>query len=136
MSLPTKEAAALAHQFVTQELDAPAFFEKLAMEGFAPRNAAEAQQLLEMGVRLADMEARGLYKSAAATAAETGNPLLSGILTKLDKYAAAYTPPAARDDMILSAMTKLAGENEIVRNAALIFAHVANGGQLAETTAA
>jgi len=126
--LPTKEQANQAQAFMVNQIDIPAFFEKLAANGLEPQNDAEARQLLELGAVLAQAEANGQVKRAS----DEGNPFLSHVLTELRQQ----TPAAAVDDIVKQGADRLVAESELAKTAALIYAHAQSGGELANDESA
>jgi hypothetical protein len=84
--LPTLEQAQQASAFMVDQIHVPAFFEKLAANGIAPRTQVEAQQLLQLGAVLADREQKTVDK-----AANDGNPFLAKVLEKLGEAETLHT---------------------------------------------
>jgi hypothetical protein len=121
--LPTQSQAAQAQAFMIQRVHVPAFFEKLAANGIEPPNEVVAEQLLQLGAVMAEADAAGHFKQAAA---DQGNPLLSYMLDRLQPQAA---PDVAT--YVKQSADKLAATSELARNAAVIYAHAALGGELA-----
>lgn len=130
VTLPTEEQAKEACAFMAAEVYAPAFFEKLATHGIAPRNRAEAEQLLQLAALLDRAESQGQYKSAADVAQEQENPFLSSVLARFEA-----TTPQDDDDAIKEAALQAVQSDEVVKAAALVFNHVMAGGALAESEA-
>jgi hypothetical protein len=122
-NLPTKEQSDQAAAFMLEKIHVPAFFEKLAAQGIQPRTDAERQQLLQMGAVLAEAEASGSVKNAA----DEGNPFLANILNKF----APAAPAQHTDAYVKHSADELVNANEVAKNAALIYAHAASGGELA-----
>lgn len=111
-----------AHEFLSEQIDVPAFFEKLAASGVQPRTEKEASQLYELGTILAQREAEEQQKQASA--GESGNPFLD--------YALSRIAPQGQDQWKTDAYVKQAADNavknsDLCKTAALVFAHsVAN----------
>ena len=131
--LPTKDQAEQAYAYQAKEVHTPAFFQKLASHGIRPRTHAESAQLLEMGAVLAQKEEAGQYKTAANAIDETENPFLTHALNELT--GGPQLSPNALDSQIFKSAAELVTDNPVARNAALIFGHLANGGQLAPAAA-
>lgn len=128
--LPTKEQATQAYSYMLDEIHAPAFFEKLAANGLEPRNEAEAKQLLQLGAILGQQETTTAEKTA-----KDGNPFLSHVLDKLDP-AGNHSGPVQYDARIKQGSDELIRTSDTAKTAALIYAHAANGGELAPDTPA
>jgi len=118
--LPTQEQAQQAHSYMVDQIHVPAFFEKLAANGLEPRNEAEAQQLLQLGAILGHAEAEGRVKQA-----QDGNPFLTHVLGEFDQ-------PGSVDvnALVKKSADELIGSSELAKTAALVYAHVATGGEL------
>lgn len=121
--LPTKVQAEQAQSFMVDQIHVPAFFEKLATNGLRPRNEAEAQQLLQLGAVLAHAKANGQIKSAQ----DEGNPFLAHVLGRCKSQ---QEPDL--DATIKQSADQFISENELAKTAALVYAHTASGGELAE----
>jgi len=106
-----EKEAAEACNFMASQVFAPAFFEKLSSHGIAPRNEAEALQLVELGVTLGALEAEGQYKSAAQVSNETANPFLAQLIGGLRP--ATYSVEAS----LKQAASKLAADPAIAQAA-------------------
>ena len=117
--LPTQKQAQEAVQFMAEQVYGPAFFEKLAAHGVRPNNTAEARQLLTLGATLEQAEASGLYK----TAAEAENPFLAHVTDRLSGALSQHQ--AAPNQQAQS----LVHQDPLMKAAALIYAHVAAGGE-------
>lgn len=133
--LPTNEQAQEAAVFMAQEIHAPAFFEKLSAYGLQPNTEAEAAQLLQLGATLQTAEHEGNYKTAAATANETGNPFLDYALqsapgNNTQQKQAADT--VAHDEQLAATAAAVAQSNPIAKQAALTYAHLVAGGEMQE----
>ena len=132
--LPTNEQAQESAVFMAQEIHAPAFFEKLSAYGLQPNTEAEAAQLLQLGAVLQTAEQEGTYKTAAAIANETGNPFLDYALQNapggsVQKQASA----SSSDEQQAAAAAAVAQTNPIAKQAALTYAHMLAGGEIAES---
>jgi len=133
--LPTNEQAQEAAVFMAQEIHAPAFFEKLSAYGLQPNTEAEAAQLLQLGATLQTAEHEGNYKTAAETANETGNPFLDYALqsatgNNTPQKQAADT--SDQDAQLAATAAAVAQTNPIAKQAALTYAHMVAGGEIAE----
>lgn len=122
--IPTQEQAAQAQSFMIDQIHVPAFLEKLAANGIQPRNNGEVKQLLQLGAVLAQAEANGQIKSAE----ERGNPFLSHCLTRL----APKAPKVDMDTAIKMSADQLVANSQLAKTAALIYGHVAAGGEVNE----
>jgi hypothetical protein len=122
-TLPSTEQAQQAQAFMIQRIHAPAFFEKLAANGVEPRTEAEAAQLLQLGALCAQAEADGVTKQAS----DQGNPMLAYMLGQFQG-----TPPQDVDSYVKQSADHLVANSELARNAALVYAHTAMGGELAD----
>jgi hypothetical protein len=126
LALPTEEQAKESYAYMAQEIYAPAFFEKLAAQDIRPQNEKEAQQLLQLGDELAAAEAQGLHK-ASADAGDGDNPFLTHALNRVRGVSAAAVAP---EDRIKHAGAQLAHQDTIAKNAALIYGHMLQGGEI------
>lgn len=122
-NIPTEKQASEAGEWIMENLHVPAFFEKLAANGIQPRNAAEAQQLLSMGAVLAAKAQESQEKDAS----DTGNPFLDSCLQELGQQ-----PSQSVEQYVKSNADALVKDSELAKKAALIFAHVAAGGETQE----
>ena len=123
--LPTKEAAEQAYSYMVDEIHVPAFFEKLASHGIKPNTDEEAAQLLELGAVLAQAEAAGQVKQAQEQG--EGNPFLNHVLDRLRPQ---QTPDIGA--AVKQAAAQLASTSDLAKTAALVYAHAASGGELAD----
>jgi hypothetical protein len=107
---------------------APAFFEKLAAHNIRPRNDAEVQQLLQLGAMLHQAELQGQYKLAADQANEQENPILAQAIGQVHGAIA----PLQQDpgDHVKRAALQAVQADPLVKAAALVYGHVAAGGEL------
>jgi len=131
--LPTVEQASEACDFMAQQVHAPAFFEKLARHNIAPRNDAEVSQLLQLGAMLHQAELQGQYKTAAAVANAQENQFLAHAISQLMP---AFQVSDHATDYVKQAALKEVKADELVKAAALVYGHVASGGEVAEETPA
>ena len=137
-TLPTKAAAEEAYNFLTLEIDSPAFFAKLAEEGIVPRNEAEAQQLWELGHQVEQRVAAGHLKLANAPIhpnAPGENAFLASALDAVAGAQPAAVKEANADAFIQDQVRQLVRSNDVAKQAALICAHVELGGELADNPA-
>ena len=132
--LPTESQAKEAQVFMAAEVVAPAFFEKLASYDIRPRNEAEAQQLLQLGASLYAVEQQGQYKTAAAQSNEQGNPFLDLALQQLTP--AQRPTPQQFEGQLKQAALQVVQNDAIAKQAALVYAHCAAGGQVVQDAAA
>lgn len=128
MALPTVQMAAESEQWLSEQIHAPAFFEKLSAAGIEPRSRAEAEQLLVLGGRLSELESQGQYKTAAAEADESPNPFLAHCLDQLG----AATPSPVQGEHVKQAALQTVRMDPIALQAGLIYDHVLRGGELAQ----
>jgi hypothetical protein len=119
--LPTQEQAKQAYSYMVDQIHVPAFFEKLAANGLEPRNQVEAQQLLQLGAVLAHAEANGQVKQA-----QDGNPFLSHVLGELVQP----NQPDV-DALVKQSADALVANSDLAKTAALVYAHMATGGEVA-----
>ena len=124
--LPTRDQAIQAQSFMIDQIHVPAFLEKLAGYGIQPRNRAEVKQLIQLGAVLAEAEDSGRIKSAQ----DTENPFLSALLKNAMPKQASHTPDL--DTAIAGTAARLVQSNELAKTAALIYGHVAGGGDIAQ----
>lgn len=129
-ALPTTAQATEAQAFMLQRVYVPAFFEKLAANGIEPRTEAEAEQLLQLGALCGNAEAQGQIKQAH----DQGNPLLAYMIGQFQPEQPAPTD-ADIAGYIKTSADHLAANSELARNAALVYAHAAMGGELADNPA-
>ena len=133
MSLPTVQMAAESEQWLSEQVHAPAFFEKLAAAGIEPRSQAEARQLLTMGSQLYQLEQDGQYKTAAAEADETPNPFLAHCLDRLGVDSQQHAGATRHQEAyVKQAALETVRHNPIALHAGLVYDHVVRGGELAE----
>ena len=125
---PTKSEAALAFQFMADEVHTPAFFEKLASYGVHPTSEADARQLITLGEQLYALAEQGQLKSASAN--DQGNPFLQNMINKL----ASATAPSAEqvDAQMKQAAYDIARTDVTAKTAALLYNYVLQGGEVAE----
>lgn len=138
MSTITKEQADASYAYMSNEIDANAFFEKLASFGVRWETQADMEALYKQGLILKDLEDRGQLKQAGLQPQPQtrDNPFFAASLQRLTKLAGAViNTPEAEDAMLKQAALELVRSNELARNAALIFTHVANGGQVVDAAA-
>ena len=133
--LPSNEQAQESAVFMAQEIHAPAFFEKLSAYGLQPNTEAEAAQMLQLGAVLQTAEQEGNYKTAADIANETGNPFLDYALHNatggsVQKQAASGS---SNDEQLAAAAAAVAQTNPVAKQAALTYAHMLAGGEIAES---
>ncbi len=122
---PTVKQAEEALAFISQELDGPAYFARLAEHGIEPRTQKEAEQLFEIGVALSGAAQDGQLKQAA----EGGdNAFLSEALNRLNPLA--NVPQEQLDAYSKEAAEKL----PLAKAAAMVYAHMLNGGEIVEDT--
>ena len=129
--LPTVDQATEACDFMAAQVHAPAFFEKLAAHSIRPRNDAEVQQLLQLGAMLHQAELQGQYKTAAAAANAQENPFLAHAIGQAGQVIAPLQQDPA--DHVKQASLAAVQSNDLVKAAALVYAHVASGGEVAGT---
>lgn len=117
---PTKKQAQEARDFLTYEIDAPAFFTRLAELGVQPRNEKEAEDLYSIGLAL-----QGAAGSQVKESSDS-NPFLAEALNRLN-------PMAGIPQEELDAYAKAAAEQlPLAKAAALVYNHVLNGGELVD----
>ena len=121
-NLPTAEQADLARDYMTNQIHVPAFVEKLASHNITPKSDAELTQLLQLGAVLHEAEAQGRTKQAGE------NPFLTAVLERFKPAQAVDT-----DAHVKQSADGLISKQELAKTAALVYAHVANGGELAPT---
>jgi hypothetical protein len=125
IATPTAEQAQQACAYMAADVHAPAFFTKLAAHGIEPRTQAEAEQLLQIGAVLQQAENEGQFKQAEDT---SGNPFLTYVLQRL-------TPEGPTQEQVEASIKQAAdqvvAQNSVAKIAALIFNHVATGGDVA-----
>jgi hypothetical protein len=129
MNLPTKQAAAESEQLMATEFFVPALVEKLASYDIAPKNEAELGQLVKLGSMLQQAEEQGTFKIASDSTGQEANDFLAHAITKL--AGTSQPDPASLDKQLLNGAIDLAKTNPLVKNAALVYAHTAAGGELA-----
>jgi len=124
--LPTVEQATEACDYMATRVHAPAFFEKLAEFNIAPRNDAEAAQMLQLGAMLHQAEIDGQYKTAADAMNEAENPFLAQALGQ-------FVPGDTALGSVKEAALAAVNEDDLVKAAALVYGHVVSGGDVAES---
>jgi uncharacterized protein (UPF0210 family) len=126
--LPTVGQATEACDFMASQVHAPAFFEKLASHNIRPRNDAEVQQLLQLGAMLHQAELQGQYKMAADARNEQENPFLAHAIGQAQQVIA----PLQATEQVKQAALSAVQADPTTKAAALIYGHVANGGDVAD----
>lgn len=136
MNLPTKQAAAESEQLMATEFFVPALLEKLAVYDIQPKNEAEVGQLVQLGAMLQQAEEQGTFKAAADQTGQKENSFLAHAITKL--AGTSHPDPATLDEQLFNGAVDLVKANPLAKNAALVYAHAVNGGELTadETPAA
>jgi len=118
--LPTVEQGQEAFAFMGQQVYAPAFFEKLASLGIEPGTEKEAEQLLQI--------AATLRQHMPVKQASDENEFLSHALHRLQ-------PPQKQADLstlVKRSADSLVQQDALTKAAALTYAHVMTGGELAQ----
>ena len=129
-NLPTVAEATQSVQYIAEKYYGPAFFDALNSYGIAPQSAAQQQQLLKLASDLEVLESQGIYKSAAVQANETENPFLSYVIDRLE---GAVKPTQAQSNDTLEKLAyEQAMRDPMAKYAALTYAHVMQGGDVAE----
>jgi len=121
-NLPTAEQANLARDYMTNQIHVPAFVEKLASHNITPKTEEELTQLLQLGAVLHEAEAQGQTKQAGE------NPFLTAVLNRFTP-----TQPVDVGTHVKQSADGLISQQELAKTAALVYAHVAFGGELAPT---
>ena len=120
---PNVKQAEEAMAFLSQEIDGPAYFARLAEHGIEPRTQKEAEQLFEVGLLLDGAAQDGQLKQASAGG---DNAFLNEALRRLN-------PMADVPQEQLEAYSKEAAEKlPLAKAAALVYAHMLNGGEVAD----
>jgi hypothetical protein len=117
---PTKKQAEEAVAFLNDEIIAPAYFTRLAEHGIQPRTEKEAQQLYQIGMALKGAQTN------QTKAASDDNPFLVEALNRINPTA--NLPAAEMEEYAKAAAEQL----PLAKAAALVYAHIAQGGELAE----
>lgn len=120
---PTQKQAEEAMAFLGNEIEAPAFFTRLAEHGIQPRTQKEAEQLYEIGLGLQGAQ------TGQTKVAEDDNPFLTEALNRVNP--AANIPKEEMESYAKAAAEQL----PLAKAAALVYAHCAQGGELAEDEA-
>jgi hypothetical protein len=117
---PTKKQADEALAFLSHEIDAPAYFTRLAELGIQPRNEQEAEDMFKIGLALEGTQTAQTKESADR------NPFLAEALRRLDPTS--DVPQAELDKYAKAAAEQL----PLAKAAALVYSHIVRGGELAE----
>ena len=98
---------------ITEGVHNRAFFHKLAERGYQPKSAAEAQEMLDLSLKLAETQQRKQDQ-------QSNQSKYASALAALDKMAGVTTP--GEEDQIKAAAAELAQDPEIFAAAKTLMA--------------